>query len=44
MRFDEYRAHDAVGLAEQVAKREVTPDELLNVALARGPALWTSTR
>src|SRR5688572_27339095 len=35
MRFDEYRAHDAVGLAELVAKREVTPDELLDLALAR---------
>jgi Asp-tRNA(Asn)/Glu-tRNA(Gln) amidotransferase A subunit family amidase len=35
MRFDEYRAHDAVGLAELVAKKAVTADELLDVALAR---------
>src|SRR5258706_16018597 len=26
MRFDDYRAHDAVGLAALVAKREVSPD------------------
>ncbi len=35
MRFDEYRAHDAVGLAGLVAKKEVTPGELLELALAR---------
>jgi amidase len=35
MRFDEYRAHDAVGLAALVAKRQVTADELLEAALAR---------
>jgi len=35
MRFDEYRSHDAVGLAARVAKGEVTPDELLDTALAR---------
>ncbi|WP_293450326.1 amidase [Phenylobacterium sp.] len=35
MRFDEYRAHDAIGLAELVAKKAVTPGELLNTALAR---------
>lgn len=35
MRFDEYRAHDAVGLAELVAKSEVTATELLELALAR---------
>src|SRR4051794_22666858 len=35
MRFDEYRKHDAVGLAELVARREVTPGELLDAALAR---------
>jgi amidase len=35
MRFDEYRSHDAVGLAGLVAKGEVTADELLDAALAR---------
>ena len=35
MRFDEYRARDAVGLAALVAKGEVTAGELLDVALAR---------
>jgi len=35
MRFDEYRSHDAVGLAGLVAKGEVTADELLDTALAR---------
>ncbi|WP_371801312.1 amidase family protein [Streptomyces sp. NBC_01732] len=35
MRYTEYRAHDAVGLAELVARREVSPDELLDVAISR---------
>jgi len=35
MRFDEYRSHDAVGLAALVAKKEVTAGELLDVATAR---------
>src|SRR5436190_13814355 len=35
MRFDEYRSHDAVGLAALVAKGEVTAGELLDVAVAR---------
>ncbi|MBN8605510.1 MAG: amidase [Caulobacterales bacterium] len=35
MKFDEYRRHDATGLAKLVAQREVTPDELLDLALAR---------
>jgi Asp-tRNA(Asn)/Glu-tRNA(Gln) amidotransferase A subunit family amidase len=35
MRFDEYRSHDAVGLAALVANGEATPDELLDAALAR---------
>jgi len=35
MSFDEYQAHDTVGLAELVAKREVSPTELLDAALAR---------
>src|SRR5690348_12088727 len=35
MRFDEYSRHDATGLAELVARREVSADELLDVAAAR---------
>src|SRR5690606_7132113 len=35
MRFDEYRAYDAVGLAELVAAGEVRPIELPELALAR---------
>ncbi|WP_067546498.1 amidase [Nocardia crassostreae] len=35
MRFDEYRAHDAVGLAALVADKQVDPSELLALALAR---------
>ncbi|MDE2486167.1 MAG: amidase, partial [Alphaproteobacteria bacterium] len=35
MKFDEYRRHDATGLAELVARREVSPEELLAAALAR---------
>jgi amidase len=35
MTFDEYRTYDAVGLAELVAKREVSPTDLLDAALAR---------
>jgi amidase len=35
MRFDEYRSHDAVGLAGLVAKGQVTAGELLDVAAAR---------
>jgi amidase len=31
--FSDYLKHDAVGLAERVARREVTPDELLGLAL-----------
>jgi amidase len=33
--FEEYRRHDAVGLAELVAKKQVTPSELLDTAQAR---------
>lgn len=33
--FDEYRSHDALGLAQRVARGETTPAELLEVALAR---------
>ncbi len=35
MQFEEYRRHDAVGLAELVARREVSAGELLEVAVAR---------
>ncbi len=35
MRFDEYRRHDAVGLADLVAKREVSAAELLDAAVQR---------
>ncbi len=33
---EEYRQHDALGLADLVQRGEVTPDELLDVALALG--------
>jgi amidase len=33
--FDDYEAHDATGLAALVAKGEVSPDDLLDSALAR---------
>lgn len=39
MLFDEYRRHDALGLASLVASGDVTPTELLNVALARTEAV-----
>ncbi|HXG28131.1 MAG TPA: amidase [Nevskiales bacterium] len=39
MNFDEYRKHDGLGLAELVAKKEVTPAELLEVAIARAEAV-----
>ncbi|UTI65110.1 amidase [Paraconexibacter antarcticus] len=35
MRYDEYRAHDGLGLAALVAAKEVTAAELLDVAQAR---------
>jgi Asp-tRNA(Asn)/Glu-tRNA(Gln) amidotransferase A subunit family amidase len=35
VRFDEYRSYDAMGLAELVARKAVTPGELLDAALAR---------
>ncbi len=35
MKFEEYRKHDAIGLAGLVAKREVSETELLDTALAR---------
>ncbi len=36
---DEYEAHDALGLADLVAKGEVTPNELLEAAVRRVEAL-----
>ncbi|HPA39818.1 MAG TPA: amidase, partial [Phenylobacterium sp.] len=35
MKFEEYRKHDAVGLAGLVAKGEVSAGELLDTAVAR---------
>src|SRR5438105_3773395 len=35
MDFADYRRHDAVGLAELVARREVSAEELLETAVAR---------
>jgi len=35
MNFEEYRRHDAVGLAQLVAQRDVSAEELLDTALAR---------
>ncbi|WP_035845037.1 amidase [Kitasatospora azatica] len=39
MEYAEYRRYDAVGLAELVAKREVSPIELLDAAIARAEAV-----
>ncbi|MFE6666604.1 amidase [Streptomyces sp. NPDC057697] len=39
MQYAEYRAQDAVGLAESVARGEVSPGELLDVAIARAAAV-----
>ena len=35
MQFEEYRKHDAVSLAELIAKREVSAKEVLEAAIAR---------
>jgi amidase len=35
MRFEEYRKHDAISLAELIAKREVSAEEVLQTAIAR---------
>jgi Asp-tRNA(Asn)/Glu-tRNA(Gln) amidotransferase A subunit family amidase len=35
MKFEDYRSYDAVGLAKLVRDREVSPEELLDTALAR---------
>jgi Asp-tRNA(Asn)/Glu-tRNA(Gln) amidotransferase A subunit family amidase len=39
MQFEDYRRHDAVGLAELVARREVSPAELLDAAADRMAAV-----
>src|SRR5688572_23616063 len=39
MRFEEYRKHDGLGLADLVARREVNASELLEVAIARAEAV-----
>jgi len=39
MKFEEYRQHDAIGLAKLVAQKEVTPDELLDAALSRAQSV-----
>lgn len=39
MDFDDYRAHDATGLAQLVADHEVTAAELMSVARARAAAV-----
>jgi amidase len=39
MRFEEYRKHDAVSLAELIAKREVSAKEVLEAAIALNPAI-----
>jgi amidase len=35
MRFEEYRNHDAISLAELIAKREISAKEVLEAAIAR---------
>src|ERR1700740_585876 len=35
MRFDEYRKHDAISLAELIAKRQISAEEVLEAAMAR---------
>ena len=35
MRFEEYRKHDATALAALIAKREVSPSEMMEAAIAR---------
>lgn len=41
MNFDEYRRHDATGLAQRVSAGEVTPAELLQLATERAQAAET---
>ena len=42
--FDEYRAHDALGLAQRVANGETTPGELLAIAIVRAEAVDPALR
>src|SRR5215470_15533895 len=35
MRFEEYRKHDAISLAELIAKRQISAEEVLEAAMAR---------
>jgi amidase len=37
--FEEYRHHDAIGLAERVARGDTTAEELLEIAIARAQAV-----
>lgn len=37
--FDEYTKHDGIGLAELVKQRQVSPEELLEAAIARAEAV-----
>ncbi|MBX3511662.1 MAG: amidase [Hyphomonadaceae bacterium] len=39
MRFDEYRRHDAIGLAALIANGDISPDEALDAALERAEAV-----
>ena len=39
MKFEEYRQHDALGLAALVSSKQVTPSELLDCALERAAAV-----
>jgi amidase len=39
MRFEEYRKHDAMALAQLIASREVTAEEVLQAAIARAEAI-----
>ena len=35
MRFEEYRKHDAISLAGLIAERQVSAEEVLEIAIAR---------
>jgi amidase len=43
MKLDEYLQHDAVGLAECVARGEISALELLNIALRQSAAAQPKT-
>jgi amidase len=42
MRFEEYRQHDAISLAELIAKRQVSAEEVLEAAIARAEQINTA--